>query len=220
MAGPERAADSGGPRHVSPDEALIHSWLGDYTFDGDDTDPLGRDFEYRPGEDSGVHADDPEAVARARQFREVLGRFASGVAVVTGVDGDTPVGLTCQSFTSVSLDPPLVLFCPARTSRAWPLIWRSGSFCVNVLADDQVEISDVMASRGADKFAGLSWRPSEATGSPLLTGAAAYVDCSITAVHEAGDHYVVIGRVQDLAVGEGVHGLTFHRGRYGSTGGV
>ncbi len=218
MAGPEHAADGDVTGQVTPDEALIQSWLGGYTFDDDESDPLGRDFEYRPGEASGVHAADPLAVARARQFREVLGRFASGVAVVTGADGDTPVGLTCQSFTSVSLDPPLVLFCPARTSRAWPLIWRSGAFCVNVLADDQVEISDVMASRGADKFAGLSWHPSEATGSPRLSGAAAYVDCSISAVHEAGDHFVVIGRVQDLAVGDGVHGLTFHRGRYGSTG--
>ncbi len=203
---------------MPPDEARIHRWLGDYTFDdGDAADPIGRDFEYRPGEASGVHVDDPDAVARARQFREVLGRFASGVTVVTGMNVDEPVGLTCQSFTSVSLDPPLVLFCPARTSRAWPLIWRSEAFCVNILADDQTRLSDVMASRGADKFAGVSWRPSEATGSPRLAGAVAYVDCSIAAVHEAGDHFVVIGRVRDLALGDGVHGLTFHRGRYGSS---
>ena len=80
---------------------------------------VGADFEFRPGEASVVHGDDPLAVAEGRRFRDVLGRFASGVAVVTSMDGDVPVGMTCQSFASVSLDPPLVLFVPARTSRAW-----------------------------------------------------------------------------------------------------
>lgn len=206
---------------MPPDEGLIRSWLGDYSFsdpeaaDGDAWP--GRDFELRPGEAGGVHTADPAGVARARRFRAVLGWFATGVTVVTGTDEGRPVGLTCQSFTSVSLDPPLVLFCPARTSRAWPLIWRSGSFCVNVLGEDQRAVSDVMASRGVDKFAGIAWRPSEATGSPRLAGAAAYVDCRVEAVHEAGDHYVVIGRVQDLDTGDAEHALTFHRGRYGST---
>ena len=211
---------AGDQRDVTPDEALIHRWLGDYGFGepGDDDDPLGRDLEYRPGEVSVVHVDDADSRARARLFRDVLGRFASGVTVVTGRDAGLPVGLTCQSFTSVSLDPPLVLFCVARTSRSWPLIWRSGSFCVNVLADDQAAVSDVMARPGADKFAGLSWSPGAATGSPRIAGATAYVECSVQTVHEAGDHYVVIGRVLDLVAGEAEHGLTFHRGRYGSTG--
>lgn len=211
---------AGEQRDVTPDEALIHSWLGDYGFgepDDQDEDPLGRDLEYRPGESSVVHVDDPATRARARRFRDVLGRFSSGVTVVTGTDAGVPVGLTCQSFTSVSLDPPLVLFCVARTSRAWPRIWRAGSFSVNVLAEDQAAVSDVMASRGVDKFAGLAWRPSAVTGSPRIDGATAYVDCSIHAVHEAGDHFVVIGRVLDLAAGEAEHALTFHRGRYGST---
>ena len=79
----------------------------------------------------------------------MLGRFASGVTVVTAMSGGEPVGLTCQSFSSVSLDPPLVLFVPAKTSRAWPLIQRSGKFCVNFLAADQAELSNTMASRAS-----------------------------------------------------------------------
>ena len=112
------------------------------------------DFQLRPGEDVVVDADDPEAVAAARRFRDVLGRFASGVTVVTAISGGAPVGLTCQSFSSVSLNPPLVMFIPAKTSRAWPMIQRSGRFCVNFLADGQAELSNQMASRGVDKFAG------------------------------------------------------------------
>jgi 3-hydroxy-9,10-secoandrosta-1,3,5(10)-triene-9,17-dione monooxygenase reductase component len=105
--------------------------------------------------------------------------------------------MTCQSFSSVSLDPPLVMFIPAKTSRAWPVMQRAGHFCVNFLAADQAEISNVMASKGADKFAGIDWSPSK-TGAPLLDGVVGYVDCTVHSVHEAGDHYVVIGRVQDM----------------------
>ena len=131
----------------------------------------------------------------------MLGRFATGVTVVASMSDGKPVGMTCQSFTSVSLDPPLVLFCPAKTSRAWPLIQRSGFFCVNLLSHDQLELSNGFASKGADKFAGVTWRPSE-TGAPLLEGVLGWVDCTVYAVHEAGDHYVVVGRVIDLGVEE------------------
>jgi 3-hydroxy-9,10-secoandrosta-1,3,5(10)-triene-9,17-dione monooxygenase reductase component len=177
-------------------------------------DDLDGDFELRPGEASAVHADDPTAVAAAQRFRDVLGRFASGVTVVTSTSGDVPVGLTCQSFASVSLDPPLVMFVPAKTSRAWPLIQRSGTFCVNFLAADQVAISRVMASRGVDKFSELKWTPSEVTGSPVLDGVLGHVDCTIHAVHEAGDHFVVIGRVLDLVATEAGDPLLFFRGDY------
>src|SRR6187399_1875635 len=101
-------------RETWPSPELISSWLGDQEVD----------FEFRPGEEVLVH-DDPEHVAAARLFRDVLGRFASGVTVVTAISNDEPVGLTCQSFSSVSLNPPLVLFIPSKTSRAWPLIQRS-----------------------------------------------------------------------------------------------
>jgi 3-hydroxy-9,10-secoandrosta-1,3,5(10)-triene-9,17-dione monooxygenase reductase component len=194
-------------RETWPSPELISSWLGD----------ADVDFEWRPGETSVVHADDPEAVARARRFRDVLGRFASGVTVVTAVSGGEPVGLTCQSFSSVSLDPPLVLFVPAKTSRAWPLMQRSGKFAVNFLAAEQAELSNTMASRGSDKFAGVPWQPSEATGSPLLDGILGYVDCSIHAVHEAGDHFVVVGRVLDLATVKDGDPLLFFQGQYRTT---
>lgn len=196
-------------RETLPSPEPVNSWPGDVDFD----------FEWRPGEGSAVHADDPQAVARARRFRDVLGRFASGVTVVTTTSAGEPVGMTCQSFSSVSLDPPLVLFVPARTSRAWPLMQRSGRFCVNFLAADQTDLSDIMASRGVDKFADVPWRPSPATGSPVLEGALGYVDCAIHAVHEGGDHYVVIGRVLDLATVEDDAPLLFFQGKYRTTDG-
>ena len=172
------------------------------------------DVELWPGES--IHVDSAQAAAAARQFRDVLGRFATGVTVVTAISDGTPVGLTCQGFMSVSLDPPLVAFAPARGSRAWPLIERSGSYCVNLLAADQAELSNRMASRGTDKFAGLGWAPSPLTGSPLLAGTLGYVDCRIEAVHEAGDHWLVVGRVVDLAATDAADALTYYRGRYGS----
>jgi 3-hydroxy-9,10-secoandrosta-1,3,5(10)-triene-9,17-dione monooxygenase reductase component len=197
-------------RETWPSPTLIDSWLGDAEVD----------FEFRPGEDVHVH-DDPEAKAAARRFRDVLGCFASGITVVTTVSNGSPVGMTCQSFSSVSLEPPLVLFVPARTSRAWPVIQRTGRFCVNVLASDQEHISTQMASKGTDKFAGIEWRPAEVTGSPVLEGTLAHLDCTIHAVHEAGDHYVVIGRVEHLATADGAaeEPLLYFRGRYRTTDG-
>lgn len=195
---------------MSPEASreFFDSWTGDEF-----------DFEFRPGESSGVHAGDPAAVAAARRFRDVVGRFASGVTVVTATSEGKPVGLTCQSFASASLDPPLVLFCPAKTSRAWPLMQLAGTFCVNFLAGDQTDLSDTMASRGRDKFAGVEWRPSPATGSPVLAGVLGYVDCTIHAVHEAGDHYVVIGRVLDLAATDAKEPLLYFEGDYRTTHG-
>ncbi|MGA8257592.1 MAG: flavin reductase family protein [Nocardioides sp.] len=194
-------------RDTWPSPGLISSWLGDVDFD----------VEWRPGEGTGVASDDPRAVEAARRFRDVLGRFASGVTVVTTISGGLPVGMTCQSFSSVSLDPPLVLFIPARTSRAWPLIQRAGKFCVNFLAEGQSELSNTMASRGADKFADLEWTPSAMTGSPTFAGTLGHVDCTIHSVHEAGDHYVVIGRVVDLVSAEDAGPLLFFQGKYCTT---
>jgi 3-hydroxy-9,10-secoandrosta-1,3,5(10)-triene-9,17-dione monooxygenase reductase component len=193
-------------RETWPSPELINSWLGDQEVD----------FEFRPGEDVAV-PDDPEALAEARRFRDVLGRFASGVTVVTTISNDEPVGMTCQSFSSVSLEPPLVLFLPAKSSRSWPLIQRSGKFCVNFLAADQAGLSNTMASRGVDKFADVKWTPAARTGSPMLEGALAHLDCTIHTVHEAGDHYVVIGRVLDLALRGPEQPLLFYRGKYATT---
>lgn len=185
-----------------PSQELIDSFIGDF------------DFHFMLGESSTLPVDDPAAVQQARHFRDVLGRFGTGVTVVTSVSGGEPVGMTCQSFSSVSLSPPLVLFCPAKTSRAWPLIQRSGHFCVNFLAAGQEELSNTMATRGVDKFDGVGWKPT-GTGSPLLEGVLGYVDCAIHTVHEAGDHYIVIGKVLDLGFGAAEEPLLFYRGRYG-----
>jgi 3-hydroxy-9,10-secoandrosta-1,3,5(10)-triene-9,17-dione monooxygenase reductase component len=175
-----------------------------------------QDFEFRLGEDTPLPSDDPQTLADARHFRDVLGRFCTGVTVVTSTSHGEPVGMTCQSFSSVSLSPPLVLFCPAKTSRAWPAMQRAGFFCVNLLADGQHEVSTRMATKGVDKFEGVPWTPSS-TGAPLLDGILGYVDCTIQTVHEAGDHYVVIGKVQDLGFGEAEEPLLFFRGKYTST---
>jgi 3-hydroxy-9,10-secoandrosta-1,3,5(10)-triene-9,17-dione monooxygenase reductase component len=189
-------------RATWPSQELIRSWLGNEL-----------DFELRLGEHTPI-PDDPESAARARQFRDVLGLFASGVTVVTSMADGAPVGMTCQSFSSVSLAPPLVMFCPARTSRAWPLMQRSGYFCVNFLAADQADISNAMATKGTDKYDGIGWRPAS-TGSPLLDGVLGYVDCTVQSVHEAGDHYVVLGRVRDLGfIDDDGKPLLYYRGGY------
>ncbi len=187
-----------------PPQELIDSFLGNFP----------HDFELRPGEH--VEVDGEEAQAAARKFRDVLSQYGSGVTVVTTLSGGEPVGMTCQSFTSVSLDPPLVAFLPTKQSRAFAAIQRAGHFCVNFLAADQVAISNVMASRAEDKFAGISWTESKG-GSALLDGVVGYVDCTVHAVYEAGDHYVVIGKVVDLDVASQDDPLLFFRGKYVTT---
>ncbi|MGH3519326.1 MAG: 3-hydroxy-9,10-secoandrosta-1,3,5(10)-triene-9,17-dione monooxygenase reductase subunit [Haloechinothrix sp.] len=152
----------------------------------------------------------------ATAFRTVLGHFGTGVAVVTGHGPDGPVGFACQSFAALSLDPPLVLFCPGKSSRAWPVIEAAGCFAVNVLGDGQRELSTVFGSRGVDKFASVDWTPA-GSGAPLIDGALTWVDCAIEAVHDAGDHYIVVGRVLELGDTGSDRPLLFYRGRYAST---
>jgi 3-hydroxy-9,10-secoandrosta-1,3,5(10)-triene-9,17-dione monooxygenase reductase component len=196
---PEGMSDDA--RATWPSQELIRSWLGNEL-----------DFEMRLGEHTPIPSD-PESAARARKFRDVLGLFASGVTVVTSMADGAPVGMTCQSFSSVSLEPPLVMFCPAKTSRAWPLMQRAGFFCVNFLSVEQSEISQAMATKGNDKYDGIAWRPA-ATGAPLLEGVIGFVDCTVHSVHEAGDHYVVLGRVRELGYGEDGQPLLYFRGGY------
>ena len=152
----------------------------------------------------------------AARYRSVLGHFATGVTVITAVDpdGGEPVGLAANSFTSVSLDPPLVAFCAAYASTTWPRIERAGRFCVNILGEDQEELCRVMATKGADKFHGIGWSPS-VNESPVLDGALAWIDCTIDAEHDAGDHVIVVGRVHDLGLEEEGKPLLFFRGGYG-----
>lgn len=150
----------------------------------------------------------------AAHFRTVIGHFASGVTIVTGMEGDDPVGLTCQSFISVSLDPPLVAFSPGKSSSSWPRIRGSGAFCVNVLSGDQEDTCRVFATSGVDKFRGVGWRAGE-SGSPILEDALAWVDCRMEQEHEAGDHMIVVGRVIDLQAARTGQPLLFYRGGYG-----
>ncbi|MHB1535878.1 MAG: flavin reductase family protein [Acidimicrobiales bacterium] len=150
----------------------------------------------------------------AARFRTVLGHFASGVVVVTGMDGRRPVGFTCQSFFSLSLDPPLVAIGPSFRSRSWPAVAASGAFCANILSAEQEALCRNFAVSGGDKFAGVGWSPVD-TGSPRLDGALAWVDCRIEAVHRAGDHFLAIGSVVDLAAADG-EPLVFYRAGFGS----
>ena len=147
-------------------------------------------------------------------MRRVLGQFASGVTVVTGLDGTEPVGFACQSFASVSLEPPLVLFCAGHGSASWPRIRRGGRFTVNVLAETQHELCERFGSRTGRKFDGLDWQPSR-WGTPSLPGVLARVHCAIEAVHPAGDHDVVIGAVDELEWAADEAPMIFFRGAFG-----
>jgi flavin reductase (DIM6/NTAB) family NADH-FMN oxidoreductase RutF len=158
---------------------------------------------------------DVHGITEAR-FRQVLGHFPTGVTVVTAHGpGEAPVGLCVGSFFSVSLDPPLVGFCPGKSSTSWPGIERAGSFCVNVLADDQEDVARVFAGKGEDKFMGIGWKAAS-SGSPIINDVLAWIDCSIEDIHDAGDHYIVTGEVHELKVEREHHPLVFFRGGYGS----
>ncbi|MFF7094300.1 flavin reductase family protein [Streptomyces rubradiris] len=151
------------------------------------------------------------------EFRRVLGNFASGVTVVTAPateSGPGPAGFACQSFASLSLDPPLVCFMVGRASTTWPRIARAGVFCVNVLGAGQDELCRAFAVSGADKFAGVAHDPAPVSGAPRLAGAVAWIDCAVHAVHTGGDHHIVVGRVTALGADGTDRPLLFHRGRF------
>ena len=152
-------------------------------------------------------------------FRQVLGHYPTGVTVVTATKADgTPVGFTIGSFTSVSLDPPLVGFLPMSDSARWKDIEATGSFCVNVLGHEQADLCWQFAKSSIEApFEGVAWQPSPITGSPVIEGAIAWIDCSIEQVVEAGDHQFVMGRVVELeasAIDEPLP-LLFYRGKVG-----
>jgi 3-hydroxy-9,10-secoandrosta-1,3,5(10)-triene-9,17-dione monooxygenase reductase component len=159
------------------------------------------------------------------KFKEAMSTFATGITVVAGIEDGKPVGFTCQSFVSLSIDPPYIAVAPARTSTSWPRIAKAGSFCVNVLGEHQRELCQGFAVSGGNKFDGVAWSPAPETGSPLIEGSLAWVDCSVELVHDAGDHELIIGRVLDLDVGEGLPLLFFRSkfatvtGRTGAEGG-
>lgn len=146
-------------------------------------------------------------------FRHVLGHLPTGVTVITALSGDTPVGMAANSVTSVSLEPPLILLCPAKSSTTWPDIRDSGSFCVNVMAGHHEEAVRQFALRDADRFAGVAWTPRAA--GPALDEAVAVIECELDVEHEAGDHTIAIGRVVALEARSDVAPLVFFQGRYG-----
>lgn len=148
------------------------------------------------------------------KFRSVLGHVPTSVVVVTGCDAKgEPFGITIGSFTSVSLDPPLVGFFPGVQSRSWASIRESGKFCVNVLGGGQDELCWRFAKEGDDKFSGLNWEPSP-TGSPVLPDVIASIDCDIESETVVGDHFFVVGRVQSLAHADNAtNAMVFFRGK-------
>jgi len=155
------------------------------------------------------------ALADPARFREVLGHFASGIVVVAVVLPTGPLGLTCQSFTSVSLDPPLVSFAVATASRRYPQIREAGSFCVNVLAEDQEDLSRAFGIGAPGVWDSLAWERSP-LGNPVISGAHAWIDCRTEAEIPAGDHLIVLGRVVDLGAASDRRPLLFYRGGYTS----
>lgn len=152
----------------------------------------------------------------ARRFREVLGHFPTGVVVISAISADgSPAGMVVGSFTSVSLDPPLVAFLPARTSKSYARLRESTHFCVSVLSAEQEDICRRFAGPDPDKFALTKWEPAP-SGSPILDGAVAWLDCVVEDRHEAGDHDIVIGRVSGLGTGTPAGPLLFFQGGYGA----
>lgn len=160
------------------------------------------------------HRPDPDLL------KQVMSSFCTGVAVVTaapvGADG-RPAGMAVQSFASLSLDPPLVCFAPARTSRSWPRIREAGRFAVNILAEDQRELSARFAASGTDKFAGVPWRAGT-NGAPVLEGALAGVECDLETELPGGDHTIAIGRVTALDGPREAGPLLYFRRGYGAFG--
>ena len=146
-------------------------------------------------------------------FKAALGTWASGVTVITAATEDGPIGMAASSFSSVSLDPPLVMFCPAQSSSSWTQMRRADRFGVNILANDQAEVSNVFA-RPRERFSQIAWEPS-AAGVPVIAGVAAYIECAFDAVHPAGDHDIVIGRITHVGVAGAADPLLYFRGKYG-----
>lgn len=166
------------------------------------------------------------AVLNSRAFRDALGLYASGITVIAGHDGDEPLGFTCQSFYSVSMDPPLISFSVMATSSTYPRIRSTGKFSVNVLSRAQQSVSNQFAQKGTDKWSGIAWSMSGGRN-PVIEGTLTWLDCEIAAEHRAGDHIIVIGQVR--AIGACDHHadepLVYFRGGYrhlntplGSTG--
>jgi len=156
----------------------------------------------------------PFMTVNPRTFRKTLGCFPTGVTVVTTLDqAGAPVGVTVSSFTSLSLEPPLVLFCLDSRNPNLGAFQAAGHFAVNVLRQEQRELSIRFASRLEDKWKGVTWEAG-ALGSPLLPGCLATLECRLSAIHEGGDHQIIIGQVEGLEHAQGGQPLLYFRGAY------
>lgn len=163
-----------------------------------------------------VANDTPEFTSR--DYRDALGQFCSGITVIAAIDPDNgkPVGFACQSFSALSLDPPLIFFSPMKTSGSWKIIEKAGKFAVNVLGEKQEDVSSTFGRRGDDKFAQISWSPST-LGSPVIDGVMASLDCTVDQVLDGGDHWIVLGRVHHIGeIDTSDRPLLFYRGGYTS----
>ncbi len=150
------------------------------------------------------------------KFRSVLGNFPTGVTVITAQGDDGPIGMTIGAFTSISLDPPLVGFLPDRSSSTFADIQKAGHFCVNLLSADQHDVCRAFSRPVADRFQNVSWEPSEVTGAPRILNSLGWIDCTIEEVHEAGDHFIVVGRVHALEREVETAPLLFFQGGFGT----
>ena len=147
-------------------------------------------------------------------FRAALAMFATGVTIVTALDASgEPIGLTANSFNSVSIEPPLVLWSLSRQAGSMPAFERGSHYAINILAAGQHALAERFASRGLDRFDGVAFR-SGASGAPLLDGAAAVFECFNRSRYEEGDHVIFVGEVERCARHEGAQPLIFHGGRY------
>ena len=149
------------------------------------------------------------------QFRRTVGHFATGIAVLTSIESDQPVGMTVQSFTSVSLDPLLVSLAVSSSSASWSRIRSTRQVCINILASDQTELSQRFAQPVADRFDGVPWQRT-GSGLPVLDDVLAWIDCAIDTTHVAGDHEVALCSVRDLAIVRATEPLLYFRGSYSS----
>ena len=149
-------------------------------------------------------------------FRETLANYPTGVTVVTSCgDLEEPVGMVVGTFTSASLEPPLVAFLPDKRSASWKKLSKLNNYCFNILGAHQVEICRILSSKEANKFSYIQWTLNK-FGAPAISGSIVQIDCIKESEYEAGDHLIVLARVIEMNIGEQEMPLLFHRGRFGT----
>jgi 3-hydroxy-9,10-secoandrosta-1,3,5(10)-triene-9,17-dione monooxygenase reductase component len=147
-------------------------------------------------------------------FRDALSLYASGITIISGMVDGKPVGFTCQSFYSVSLEPPLISFSVMKTSTSWPVLRPAKQFAVHLLRDDQAHLSDLFAKRNEDRFSNADWTRSD-RGNPIIKDTLLCLECTLYAEHEAGDHWIVLGKVDEISSATQPSApLVYYRGRY------